>query len=138
MLAVAATALTLAVRPPDPCTLVTRAEAAQAVTLPLQAKPIRADNALFRQCEWVSPGGGDASVTVQTRTIGRATFLSMARAQAAPVKAVRGLGQLAFSTGGQSLLVWDRGLEVRLYVVDPTRRPLSEMVVLAHDALRRV
>jgi hypothetical protein len=143
LLALATAAATLAVvsaagarssTAPNPCRLVTAAD----VTVVLGAVAGRGKLqalGLYKSCTYSTKS--HVTVTVQTRMLSRANFVTSAKANPGPVKAVAGLGAPAYFAGRITLLVWRGGNEVTISIFG-LGSPLAAEVKLAKRALRRM
>ena len=118
----------------NPCKVVTAADATK--VLGSKVAPGKAQTlGLFQSCFY---SAGTKSVTVQTRQIDKADFVTSAKANPGPVVAVPGLGAAAYSAaGGSTLLVWKRGTEVTLLAFGVTPALTAEKA-LAKSALARL
>ena len=97
---------------PSPCALVRPADVLAAVGTKPPAAKVQTLG-LFKSCTYRA---GSATVTIQTRQIGKATFVKSAKANPGPVKAVSLPGATAFSAAGPTLLVWKQGTAVTVLV----------------------
>ena len=93
--------------PIAPCKLVTIADAQTALGGPV-GKPKIETLGLYQSCTY---SRGRAILTVQTRALSKADFIKSAKANPPPVVAVSGLGVLAYSAAGYTLLAWRNGTE---------------------------
>jgi hypothetical protein len=118
----------------NPCKVVTAADAAK--VLGGKVAPGKAQSlGLFQSCFY---NAGTKSVTVQTRQIAKADFVTSAKANPGPVVAVPGLGAAAYSAaGGSTLLVWKNGTEVTLLAFGVSPAMTAEKA-LAKSALARL
>jgi len=100
-----------AAQPPDPCVLITTADASTALgAVPRKAKPETLG--LYRSCTYKV---GKKSMTVLTRHIAtRGAFDKSAKANKGLVVPIQGVGADAWSVNGTTLLVWDNGTEVTM------------------------
>lgn len=138
-LALAVVALALApassAASPNPCTLVTAADAAKVLGGKVAAGKAQTAG-LYRQCTYKS---GRRTLTVETRAIGsKALFAKSAKANPGPVFPVPGVGDAAYSAaGGAALLVWKQGTEITfLFVgVSPVVQSQTD---LANSALKHL
>jgi hypothetical protein len=108
-----AAAAPAAAAPIAPCKLVTAADAR--ATLGGAVGPPKVQTlGLYKSCTYAH---GAAVLTVQTRALSRADFVKSAKANPPPVVAVSGLGVLAYSAAGFTLLVWRNGTEATFTVI---------------------
>lgn len=108
-----ATAAPAAAAPIAPCKLVTAADAQATLGGPV-GKPKVQTLGLYQSCTY---SRGRAVLTVQTRALSKADFVKSAKANPPPVVAVSGLGVLAYSAAGFTLLVWRNGTEATFTVI---------------------
>jgi len=99
--------------PIAPCKLVTIADAQTALGGPV-GKPKIETLGLYQSCTY---SRGRAILTVQTRALSKADFIKSAKANPPPVVAVSGLGVLAYSAAGYTLLAWRNGTEATFTIV---------------------
>jgi len=117
----------------NPCKVVTAADATK--VLGSKVAPGKAQTlGLFQSCFY---SAGTKSVTVQTRQIDKADFVTSAKANPGPVVAVPGLGAAYSAAGGSTLLVWKQGTEVTLLAFGVTPALTAEKA-LAKSALARL
>lgn len=110
------TAGSAAARPvsaPNPCKLVTAADAKIALgTTP--GKPQLMPAGLYQSCAY---SAGSVRLVVLVRRISESVFQKSAKANPKPVVAVSGIGDSAYSVGGgASLLVWRNGTEAEFAI----------------------
>ena len=99
--------------PIAPCKLVTAADAQTALGGPV-GRPKVETLGLYQSCTY---SRGRAVLTVQTRALSKADFIKSAKANPPPVVAVSGLGVLAYSVAGYTLLAWRNGTEATFTIV---------------------
>jgi hypothetical protein len=94
---------------PNPCKLVTAADAKAALGAPV-GKPTLAAAGLYQLCTY---SASTRKLVVLTRRLSKPDFIKSAKANPKPVAAIGGIGSAAYSVGGgASLLVWKKGTEV--------------------------
>jgi hypothetical protein len=103
--------------PPDPCALISTADASSALGYtPPKARTRTAGR--FRSCTCTVRR---KSLTVQTRSVAtQAAFDRGARAHEGLVVPIQGVGADAWSANGTTLLLWKNGIEVLMTFVGVT------------------
>jgi hypothetical protein len=128
LVAALAVAAPAAAAPIAPCKLVTAADA-QVTLGGAVGKPRVQALGLYQSCTYAH---GAAVLTVQTRALSRSDFIKSAKANPPPVVAVSGLGVLAYSAAGFTLLVWRNGTEATFTVIGgkgvPAEKALAKRV----------
>ncbi len=95
--------------PPNPCKLVTAADAKAALGSAV-GKPQLLAAGLYQSCTYSTTSS--KRLVVLVRQLGKSAFTKSAKANPGPVVAVSGIGSSAYSVGGgASLLVWKNGTE---------------------------
>lgn len=114
----------------NPCKLVTQADAKTAIGG--AGKGQLQTLGLYQSCTYRA---GTKTLTVQTRRIDKATFVTSAKANPKPVVAVHGIGSAAYSAaGGFTLLVWKDEIEATFSIFGagsalPAEEALARRVV---------
>ena len=133
--AVAAPAFARGDTAPDPCKLVTRADATAVLGAGVAPGKLQRLG-LYESCTYSAPR--NAILTVQTRSISKSDFVKSAKANPGPVKPVGGIGALAYSAaGGAALLVWRNGSEATFSIFGGGPG-LSREVKLAKRVVKRL
>jgi hypothetical protein len=119
---------------PNPCKLVTAADAKVALgTTP--AKPKLLPAGLYQSCAY---SAGNLRLVVLVRRISRSVFVKSAKANPKPVVSVSGIGDSAYSVGGgASLLVWRNGTEAE-FAIFGTRNTLKRDEQLARKVVGKL
>ena len=120
---------------PNPCSVVTRADATAVLGAGIKDGKLQTLG-LYKSCTYTT--AKFATLTVQTRSIPRADFVRSAKANPGPVKPVAGVGALAYSAGGGvTLLVWRKGTEATfsIYGAGPA---LPREITLAKRVVSRL
>jgi hypothetical protein len=119
----------------NPCKLVTRADAHAVLGASVQPGTLQTLG-LYGSCTYRT--AKFVTLTVQTRSMSRGDFVRSAKANPGPVKAVGGIGALAYSAGGGvTLLVWRKGSEATfsIYGAGPA---LAREITLAKRVVSRL
>lgn len=99
---------------PNPCKLVTSADAKVALGA-TPSKPQLLPLGLYQSCSYTAKS---LRLVVLVRRISKSAFVKSAKANPKPVVAVSGIGSSAYSVGGgASLLVWRNGTEAAFSIV---------------------
>jgi len=100
-------AKTAAAAGPDPCSLITQAEAAAALQGPVGAAQKGSGFGQFEQCQYLSAGeriADTGAVTIQVHPVDLASKRKALKASGETAQAVQGIGDGAFWAPGQSSL----------------------------------
>jgi len=120
---------------PNPCKVVTPADATKVLGVKVGAGKAQTLG-LYESCFY---SAGTKSLTVQTRQIDKADFVKSAKANPGPVAPLAGVGAGASAytaAGGLSVLAWKNGNEVTFLYIGVTP-PAAQKAALAKTALGR-
>src|SRR5262245_27540929 len=98
---------------PDPCSLLSDWQLRAAIGAKIRHEEPRLSNGA-RMCRWqpASPAGEYREVTLTVQPLERARFAAKWKRPITSVRAVHGVGELAYSiNGGIWLVAWSRGVE---------------------------
>jgi hypothetical protein len=119
---------------PNPCKLVTAADAKIALGTTV-AKPQLVPVGLYQSCTY---SAGKVNLVVLVRRISKSVFVKSAKANPKPVVSVSGIGDSAYSVGGgASLLVWRNGTEAAFSIYG-TRNTLTRDEQLARKVVGKL
>jgi hypothetical protein len=126
----AASAAGAAPRMPNPCALVADWQVRAAIGAPVRHREPAYTNGV-RACEWqpASYSYEYRSVTLTVQPLDRAVFTAKWNRPIKGVRAVKGIGEMAYSIEGRSLVAWRKGIEVTVMAEEiPSSGPLVERV----------
>lgn len=131
---VASTASAATSAVPNPCRLVTAADVKAVLGASVGRGKLQSLG-LYKSCTYSTTS--HIVVTVQTRALSKADFVTSAKMNPGPVKAVAGLGAPAYFAGRITLLVWRSGNEATFSIFG-LGLPLTPELKLAKRALLRM
>ena len=134
VVAVIATPAAFSASTPNPCKLVSTADAKASLGAAV-GKPTLLPAGRYQSCIY---GTSSKRVIVLARRLSKSDFTKSAKANPGPVVAVPGIGSSAYSAGGgTSLLVWKNGTEVSFSIFG-VHAPLHAEERLAKKAVAKL
>ena len=126
--------------PPDPCTLLTLADAAATLGGAVSHQMDQTEGQ-YAACTFSSTGMGVSTVTLLIRPLAEGAFGRSTAANQQPVKLLKGFGSPAYTVaGGQALVVWSDGLELT-FLAESQTAPQGDLPAeeqLATSAIRHL